>query len=382
MKLTIIAILVTASAFSVIVPILLIRGIKISVNELLRVSESIGNGNLTVTAKISSNDEFGKLSHQYNHTITNIKSLISNMQESASFMAEAAGHLQQNASQSSDGTEMIGKNIEQVFLQSDRQRSEIESITTAINSMAEGTAHSAKKLDTLAGEAEGAVQIAKEGGGFMQKAIAQMNVIESAVNLSSEVVTALGNRSNEIGRIVKTISDISGQTNLLALNAAIEAARAGDHGRGFAVVAEEVKKLAEESQSAARGIYDLVSSIQEETSQAVEAMANGKEEARKGSLAMDNGGRAFDDLAQRAIRISEGLTGITTMVHEVSSETSDIAKAVYNVEESSREIAKGSQSIVAATQKQAVSVAEVSDSSQNLSRIATEMLDSANYFTV
>lgn len=87
-----------------------------------------------------------------------------------------------------------------------------------------------------------------------------MENIERAVADSAQLVTKLGDRSKEIGQIVDTIAGIAGQTNLLALNAAIEAARAGEQGRGFSVVAEEVRKLAEQSQEAAR-IYRPLSGI-------------------------------------------------------------------------------------------------------------------------
>jgi methyl-accepting chemotaxis protein len=209
-----------------------------------------------------------------------------------------------------------------------------------------------------------------------------MGMIESTVKTSSRVVTSLGERSDEIGRIVGAISGISSQTNLLALNAAIEAARAGEQGRGFAVVADEVKKLAGESRMAAEEIAKLILSIQEETAKAVEAMERGNEEVQRGSMAVSEGGRVFGDLSGMSVHSADSLKSIVQAMHALSAKTHEVIAAARNAEDTGEEISNDSRSIVNATEGQSVSMTEVSESAQRLSGIASEMLELTRRFIV
>ena len=152
------------------------------------------------------------------------------------------------------------------------QASGVSETSTSIEEMIasiQRVANSAKVLLDISSRSKEEVQ---SGIGTMEKTTDGLNRINGSIGSSSKIIANLGERANNIGKIIEVIDDIADQTNLLALNAAIEAARAGEHGLGFAVVADEVRKLAERSAASTNEISDLVSGIQSEARKAVDNM--------------------------------------------------------------------------------------------------------------
>src|SRR5216110_3398844 len=137
----------------------------------------------------------------------------------------------------------------------------------------------------------------------MEKATDGLNRINSAISSSAEIISVLGQRADDIGKIIEVIDDLAEQTNLLALNAAIEAARAGEHGLGFAVVADEVRKLAEKSAQSTKEISELIQSIQKEAKKAVDNM-------EKSTSIVDQGLELGSELNNALKKISNVVTEV------------------------------------------------------------------------
>jgi methyl-accepting chemotaxis protein len=234
------------------------------------------------------------------------------------------------------------------------------------------------------------------GIGTMEKATDGLNRINTTITSSGEIIGALGQRADDIGKMIEVIDDLAEQTNLLALNAAIEAARAGEHGLGFAVVADEVRKLAEKSAQSTKEISELIQSIQKEARKAVENMDR--------STAIVNEGLDLGSELNSALKkISNVVTEVYKFAQEIGAATneqshgsSQIARATTRLNEITHEInsaveeqASGAQAVVKAmermrelVQQSTSSSTELAASSEQMSKMSRSLLDFIDRFAL
>ena len=217
------------------------------------------------------------------------------------------------------------------------------------------------------------MQTATDGEGIIRRAVSEMKTIEEKTNATSTVISKLEDKSKQIGQIVETISGIASQTNLLALNAAIEAARAGDAGRGFAVVAEEVRKLAEQSETAAEQITSLIGEVQSSTREAVVFMDANQKEIISGVQAVDDAGSNFNNILGMVGDMTKQIDAITSSIDEVTRGTTHVVTAVQEIEQESHKTSEQTQTILAATEEQSASVEEIASASEHLAQMAADL---------
>lgn len=380
-------ILIGVSVVSILVGFVLLYWVSRQLVGPLLASVNILNGLATgdFRQKIGQNeikrsDEAGMQARAIDKLISNLRALFSVVQQKSELVSAASEQLSASAEQSAQATNQVAESISGVAEGVVQQAGTINHAAKTIEQMAENVQQVTINANSVTAISEQASNAAQKGGDAINAAISQMNNIEKTVETSAAVVSKLGERSKEIGQIVNTISGIAGQTNLLALNAAIEAARAGEQGRGFAVVADEVRKLAEQSQEAAKQIASLIHEIQGDTDQAIVAMNEGTKEVKIGTTVVGSAGSSFKDILELNDRVSLQVKEISSAIQQLATRSREIVAAISQIEQVSQSFAGQTETVSAATEEQAASMEQIGASSQDLAKLAEDLLLAVNKF--
>lgn len=359
------------------------QNISKPIRKMTGAANELARGNLLQEdIMLNSSDEIGQLASAFNAMKDNLRGLIKQVLVTTEQVAASAEELTASSEQSAQATVQVAETIGDVAQGAENQARAVETTASVVEQLSAGIQQVAANANAASGMADKTTSAADQGDQAVDAAMNQMISIEKSVSSSAQVVTKLGERSKEIGQIVETISGIAGQTNLLALNAAIEAARAGEQGRGFAVVAEEVRKLAEQSQEAAKQISGLISEIQTETDGAVIAMNDGAREVKIGAEVVNSAGQAFKEIVALIGSVSFQIKEITAAIQQMASGSQQIVASVRSIERISKDAAGQTQTVSAATEEQSASMEEIAASSQALARMAEQLQAAVSRFKV
>ena len=358
----------------IFIVVLYSRKVTIRLNNLKTEVAAVGELDLTrPDFHATRNDEIGDMAEAIITMKRTLRSVVGQIKSGAATLAASSEELTANSEQSAQAANQIAASITAVAAGANAQLAAANEASTVVEKMSASIQQVAVNTNQAAEQSAQAAGKAYEGGRAVEEAVNQMIQVEDTVNTSAQVVAKLGERSMEIGQIVGTIAGIAGQTNLLALNAAIEAARAGEQGRGFAVVAEEVRKLAEQSQEAAKKIAELIGEIQGDTDKAVMAMNSGTREVKAGAEVVNAAGMAFREIVEIVSQVSAQVSESSAAIQQMAGESHRIVEAITTIDDLSKTSAGEAQSVSTATEEQLASTEEIAASSEELSKLAQEL---------
>ncbi|MCP5208152.1 MAG: methyl-accepting chemotaxis protein [Hahellaceae bacterium] len=211
------------------------------------------------------------------------------------------------------------------------QQAEIHQLASAIEEMSCSFQEVAQNCETSSNEAERAQKLSIESQSVAKKAITANESLTRELGKTTEIITDLAQRSENIGSVLDVIKSIAEQTNLLALNAAIEAARAGEQGRGFAVVADEVRTLAQRTQSSTEEIEEMIGLLQSGTKKAVAAMNSSRETATESVESITQTTDSLKRISDAVHSIADMSIQIASAAEEQSCVAAEISKNISNI---------------------------------------------------
>ena len=402
-SLGLILLLVLISAF------FLARSITAPINHIISYSKDVASGNLNATLVERFSHDLGVLQASLEAMVENLKSKILEAERNSSIaseqtekallamkeadvarqkaesakaegMLQAAHQLEGVVEIVSSASEQLSAQIEQSSRGADEQSGRARETATAMEEMNATVLEVARNAQQAADVSHQARQQAQEGSKIVTDAVKSIEAVHAQSIAIKEDMDVLGKQAEGIGQIMGVIADIADQTNLLALNAAIEAARAGEAGRGFAVVAEEVRKLAEQSETAAEQITSLIGEVQSSTREAVVFMDANQKEIISGVQAVDDAGSNFNNILGMVSDMNKQIDAITASIVEVTKGTTHVVTAVQGIEAESRKASEQTQTISAATEEQSASAEEIASASEHLAQMAADLQKAVQKF--
>ena len=286
-----------------------------------------GSGDLTQRIKVESQDEVGRLAHNFNTFVGSLQSLI--------------GHIREQSHQLKDQSEQSALRGQDAVKDIHLQQQEITMVATAVTQLASATHEIASHAEQTAQAAHESTQSTDNGYALVADTKGSINKLAAELDSAGLVVSELDRHAQEISTVLQTIQGIAEQTNLLALNAAIEAARAGEQGRGFAVVADEVRVLSQRTHSSTEEIKHTIDVLQGTTNKAVSIMKSSAALAAHSVQDADRAASALEEIKTAGALISDMATQIATAAEEQTHVTSEITQNITSIKNVADQLVAG-----------------------------------------
>ena len=329
---------------------------------------TIAGKDLTRRLDINQTDEVGLLASALNNMSENLQRMFSDI-------VARVGTLTASSTQLSNVSRQIEDNAGQTSLKTSHVSTSAETMSVSMNGVAAATEQATMNLQMIVTAIEQMAATTQEVSHNTEKGSETTSQAVATAKEVSVKVKALDQAAEEINKVTETIAEISEQTNLLALNATIEAARAGQAGKGFAVVAGEIKALARQTAHATQDISGKISAIQTTATESVGAI----------NTIVD----VINEINQIVATVASAIEEQTATTREISNNVSEAATGLDEVNSNikqasivSKEVTKDIKDVSQATESVESGSHEIRTSAEALSRLAEELHEMMDQFTI
>lgn len=351
-----------------------------NIAEVNKLSSIVSQGDLTHSVEIKSHDELGQMGNNLNDMSSKLRSTFMLILNSLDNIVGTSEELTASAEQTQSAAEQIAGLMQEMSYGAESNAKNTEDISKVVSKINTGIGEIAENVNSTTLLSVETSKLAEDGNLIISKLVDHMTDISDKVSKSTDIVNVLGEKSTQIDSIVTLINGISEQTNLLALNAAIEAARAGEQGKGFAVVAEEVRKLAEQSGTAAGEISKLIEEIQKEISKGISTMMSGNMAVTEGKDMVNNVGVSFKEIVTSFNMVSKQMKSVLETIQNLHDNSNYMVSSVQSISNVSYESSGSIQNIAASSEEQTALMKQVADAAEGLTEIVVDLQTSISKF--
>ncbi|NMM65978.1 methyl-accepting chemotaxis protein [Clostridium sp. P21] len=367
---------------SVVLSLLLSKGISNNIKNLKEVFAKASNGDLTASITASTKDEFKDLSESFNLMMKNILELINNVAKSSETVLDTSTSLANMSEEVTASITEVSKAIEEVSLGATEQAQNAQKGASEMDDLS-------NKLDKISTNSDEIDKISKDtkdlgskGLSMIDTLIEKSNKTKTATTSVNDIIHGMNESARQINIISETISDITAQTNLLSLNASIESARAGESGKGFAVVAEEIRTLAEQSQSSTEEIKEIIAAIQEKSQTAVNAINSTEAAVNEQYAAVNQTQEIFNKILKSIEIMIAKVDEVKISIIDMDNKKQSTVSEIENISSISEQTASASEEVTASTEEITATMEEFTKHSNKLQMLAEQLENQINKFKV
>ena len=361
------------------------KEILTALNSMKADTEMMANGDFSLDAPEefqAREDEFGEIARANMNMKKSIRNILRDVITRAEVVAAHSEELTATTHQSELAADEMATVIEEIAHTSTLQAEDVENGSNAMGELnremelnklnIERLNHSTREVNTLKDEGLELIGDLVDKTEEVREAIQKIGVVIDDTNASAA----------NIAKAIEMLQSISKQTNLLALNAAIEAARAGESGRGFAVVAEEIRKLAEDSNSFTGEIKLIVNDLTSKSLEAVETMDQVEEIINSQGSSVDRTNAKFEGISLSLEEIQEVISRVNKSNEDMAAQEERLTNLIESLAAVAEENAAGTEEAAASVEEQKAVMTEINNASEELAKVAEELNSAASVFTI
>ena len=376
LALWIIVVALLSIAASIVVTIFIANSMVKPIRKISAIATEISNANLCVTfdeKDIKRRNEIGDVTRAMSNMAENLRTIVNHITDHSQNTAATAEELTATAQSTNESASSVAESVSAISKQAREQAKEIQVAADSVESTSSLVQNMITELDELSNAIENINAKKNEGKKALYELIRLTNEnSKDAANISN-VIVETNESAERISKASDMIQSISEQTNLLALNAAIEAARAGESGKGFAVVAEEIRKLAENSAVFTDEIKGIIQDLMTKTRNAVDIIGTVVDKMNEQNENTELTGEKFNEI-EHAVELSNTIVNkVKESSEEIETSNNAITEVTKNLISIAEQNALTSAEALESVESQVSSIGDISNASENLATIATNL---------